>query len=230
MLFIVFTVEIELRRRDSLGLRGIVHLPLYYLNSIAEIIYPFTPDLRDRGRQRAVRVRHFLHVKRNVTLYQRELRLGECQFGCAIIGHAFEGEQFLSACRLVLNAYEVCGHFMRAPMVHVIPVCKGHSCSEATDFKGKFAHSRRQCRGHYKPSRCFLALAPSSLRSGQPRCPHQGSNGPNCGYPVSPFSLIEARAQTSGDQGACKPQYKQWVSDHPRFEMIDCICHKELLA
>ena len=230
MLFIVFTVEIELRRRDSVGLRSIVHLPRYLINSIAQIGYPLKPDSPDRRRKRAVWVSHYLHVGLNVALYHRKLRLGVCKLSGAVIGHAFEGEQFFSACRFIPDVYKVCSNFMRTAMKHVIPVCKSQGSLEATDLKGEHLQPRRQCSGDYKPPRRLLALAPSSLRSGQPRRSQQGSHGANCGDPVSPFGRIETRVQASGDQGAGESQGKQWVPDNPRFEMIDCNCHKEILA
>ena len=230
MLFIGHTVEIKLRRRDSVGLCSIVHLPRYHINSIGEIFYPVKPDSRGRRRKRAVRGSSCFRVGRNVAFYHRKLRLDECQFCCAIIGHAFEGDQFFSACRLKVDVYKFCRHLMRAPMSHFVPFCEDQFPLEATYLQGEFVQSRRQCSGHYKPPRCFLALTPSSLRSGQPCRSQQGSDSANCGDPVSPFGGIEARVHTSGDQGAGEPQRKQWVPNNPRFEMIDCNCHKEILA
>lgn len=230
MLFIVLTVEIKLRRRDSVSLCSIVHLPLYHINSIAQISHPLKPDSSNRRRKWAVWVSHAMHVCRNVALYHRKLRLRVCQFSRAIIGHAFKGEQFFSACRFIPDVYKVGGHLMRPAMKHVLPVCKCQHCLEATDLKGEHLQSRRQCSGDYKPPRRLLALATSSLRSGQPCRSQQGPHSANCGDPVSPFGRIKASVQTRDEQGACKCQGKQWVPDHPRFEMIDCNCHKEILA
>lgn len=88
-------------------------------------------------------------------------------------------------------------------------------------------------------------LNPCSSKSGQlvgifvpanifpGRQPNSGSNSADrsdCLNPVRPFRLIEVSIQPRSDQSAGQADGEQRVSDNSCFEVVDCNCHKEILA
>jgi hypothetical protein len=61
-------------------------------------------------------------------------------------------------------------------------------------------------------------------------CNQQRGYRANCLHPCCPIRFSKFAVKASHDECRASAEREQWVPDHPRFEMVDCNCHKEILA